>query len=166
MKTRIATVLCLAAVVTCSAFAKEAANEEKKKDKVDITKLKCPMSGKACKETAVADHEGAKVYFCCPNCVKGFTKSPQTAKKFANKVNHQLVATKQAKQKGCPMSGKATKKGTEVKVAGVEVAFCCNNCKGAAEKKKGDAQIDFVFNPKAFKNGFAIAKKKDVKVKK
>lgn len=162
MKTRIATILSLAAIVAGTAFAKEAA--EKESDKVDFAKIKCVISGKPTKEAAAADYNKAKVYFCCNNCVAKFKKD---AKPFATKANHQLVATKQAKQTGCPMSGKKTAKGTEVEVAGVEVAFCCKNCKGAAEKKKGDEQVELIFNDKSFKKGFELAKaeKKDASTK-
>ena len=109
MKSRIAALLCLLAVIATSTIAEEGADAKKEKDKVDVTKLKCPMSGKACKESAVADLDGSKVYFCCPNCVKAFAKK-EAQTKFATKVNHQLVATKQAKQVKCPLSGGKTKK--------------------------------------------------------
>lgn len=36
----------------------------------------CPISGKAIKVSASAEHEGQKVYFCCEGCVEGFKKEP------------------------------------------------------------------------------------------
>lgn len=124
--------------------------------KIDLSKVKCMMSGKACSAKAAADHNGGKVHFCCNGCLAKFKKD---TKKYATKANHHLVATKQATQKHCPMSGGACKDGTEVKIGGVEVAFCCPKCKGAAESKTGDDQLNLVFSEKAFKKGFEIAQK-------
>ena len=128
------------------------AEEEKK---VDFSKIKCVVSGKAVKEDATADYKTGKVYFCCPGCPSAFAKDKA---KFAAKANHQLVATKQAKQEKCPMSGGKVKDGTEVKVAGVEVKFCCNNCQGKAKGAEGAKQVELIFNEKSFKKGFKLAK--------
>ena len=163
MKSRIACVLTLAiAVVAGTAIAKDAAKDAKKK-KIDLSKVKCMMSGKACKETAVAEHNDGKVHFCCPNCVKAFKKD---SKKWATKANLHLVATKQFKQEKCPLTGGKAKKGTEAKIAGVEVKFCCNNCQKKANSKKGDEQLELVFNDKSFKKAFVVAKKEKKKEKK
>ena len=66
--------------------------------------VKCPVSGKAVKEDKTVAYKDGKVYFCCENCPKAFTKD---SKKFATKANAQLVATGQAKQAKCPISGQA-----------------------------------------------------------
>lgn len=124
---------------------------------VDLSKVKCLVSGKEINPEATAEYKGAKVYFCCPGCPTAFTNN---TKKFATKANHQLAMTGQAVQKNCPMSGKPVKEGTEVEVAGVAVTFCCGNCKKAAAGKKGKEQMELIFNDKSFKNGFEIAKKK------
>ena len=60
--------------------------------------------------------------------------------KFAAKVNYQIIATKQAKQIGCPMTGGKLNKETalEVGYAKVPVAFCCEKCQG----KVKDAQAN------------------------
>ena len=71
--------------------------------KVDLSKIKCVVSGKAINPDATAEYKGGHVYFCCEGCPGAFAKD---TKKFAAKANHQLVATHQAKQIGCPMSGK------------------------------------------------------------
>ena len=70
---------------------------------------------------------------------------------MAAKANAQLVASKQYVQKGCPFSGGELNAETKIKVGGAEVAFCCNNCKGKAEKMEGDAQLEALFGEKAFK---------------
>ena len=131
------------------------ADADKKKEGVAAT---CPVSGKAINPKAAVDYKGGKVYFCCPNCPKAFAKD--TAK-FASKANHQLALTGQAKQVACPIAGKKTNPKTEIKVAGVGVQFCCNGCKGKANKAE-DA-VALVFNDKAFAKAFkvAAAKKKE-----
>lgn len=53
----------------------------------------CPVSGKPIDITKVVEHDGKKVYFCCPNCPKAFeadpakfiTKLPQFAEKEEKK---------------------------------------------------------------------------------
>lgn len=107
-------------------------------DAPNLKGVKCPISGKDVVADGTADFNGGKVYFCCKNCPEAFKKD--TAK-FATKANHQMAQTGQLKQKACPISGKECKAGTEVDVNGVKVAFCCNNCKGAAEKMTADERM-------------------------
>ena len=53
------------------------------------------------------------------------------------------------------MSGGPLTKGTEIKLAGAEVGFCCKNCKGKVEGADDDlARIKLVFNNKAFEKAF------------
>ena len=105
-----------------------------------------------------ADYRDGKVYFCCGNCAGKFTADK---KKFAVKANYQLVATKQYEQKACPMSGAKLNPETAVKLVGVSVSFCCNNCKGKVESAKDDAaRLKLVFTDKAFEKAF---KKKENK---
>lgn len=92
---------------------------------------KCPISGGPAKEASAVAYKGAKVYFCCDNCPKKF--EAETAK-FAAKANCQLIQTEQGVQVACPISGRAANPEKAVDVAGVKVAFCCDNCKGKAEK--------------------------------
>jgi len=113
----------------------------------------CPVSGKGCNPEKNADFAGGKVYFCCGNCEKAFESNSE---KFAAKAHHQLVSTGQLVQKGCPFSGGPVKAGTELTISGVEVGFCCNNCKGKVEKAADDDKIPMVFGKIA--KGFALAK--------
>lgn len=151
MKSRIVMFLAAVALVAAGRLVADDAPEA-----VDFTKIKCVVSGKAVNPEATLAYRDGLVYFCCEGCPGAFKSD---AKKFAVKANHQLVATHQAEQVGCPMSGKAVADGTEVDVNGVKVAFCCNNCKGAAEKKTGDEQVELIFNDKAFDKAFKVAKK-------
>jgi YHS domain-containing protein len=119
--------------------------------------IKCPVSGGPAKEVAAKDYKGGKVYFCCDKCPEAFAKD---VAKFAVKANHQLVATKQAEQKNCPLSGGPISDDQTVKVAEVKVGFCCEKCKGKVEGAKGDEQLTLVFSDDAFKKGFKVKEKK------
>ena len=141
--------LLVAGIAGSMLFAEEAA-------KVDFTKVKCPVSGKAVKQDATADYKEHKVYLCCQGCPKAFKKD--TAK-FATKANMQLVQTKQFKQVACPISGKPAKDVTS-KVGELDVALCCKGCKGKIDKAEDDAKLALVFADKAFKKGFKPAKEK------
>lgn len=123
-------------------------------EEVKLDGVKCILNPKAAaKADKSVDYKGAKVYFCCDNCPKAFAKD--TAK-FAAKANAQLVSTKQATQEKCPLSGGATKADKTAKVAGVEVAFCCENCQGKVNKASADEAVELVFNDKAFEKGFKV----------
>ena len=127
-------------------------------EKAKAFKATCPISGKAALEDKTADYKGGKVYFCCEKCPVAFAKD--TAK-FATKANQQLVATGQATQAKCPLTGGKLNPDASVDVGGAKVGFCCNNCKGKVEAAKGDAQAEMVFSDAAFtKAGFEVKKAK------
>jgi uncharacterized pyridoxamine 5'-phosphate oxidase family protein len=110
------------------------------------------MAPKDAKEANAADWKEGKVYFCCGGCKGKFEKMTKEEKeKMAAKSNSQLVATKQYEQKACPLSGGDLNPEATLEVAGAQVAFCCNNCKGKVEKMKGEEQVETVFGEKAFK---------------
>ncbi len=114
----------------------------------------CPVSGKNCNPEKHVAFDGGQVYFCCGNCEKAFEAD---SAKFAAKAHQQMVSTGQLVQKGCPFSGGAVKAGTEVAIGGVEVGFCCNNCKGKVEKASPEEQVNLVFGK--IEKGFAPAAK-------
>jgi hypothetical protein len=125
---------------------------------VDLKKVKCVVADKAATEGKSADYRDGKVYFCCGGCAGKFTADKKT---YAVKANHQLVATKQYVQKACPMSGAKLNPETAVKLVGVKVAFCCNNCKGKVESASDDkAKLELVFADKAFEKAFKKKEKK------
>ncbi len=127
-----------------------------KKDK--LAGVKCPISGKDVKAGKTADYKGGKIYFCCPGCSDKFAKNTE---KFATKANHQLVATGQARQGGCPISGSKLDPKTVITVAVAKICFCCDKCKAKAEKATGDDQLTMLFGDKAFEKGkFKVASKK------
>lgn len=118
---------------------------------VHLEGVKCVVAPKDAKASNSADYKEGKVYFCCGNCASKFAAEP---KKFTEKANAQLVATKQYEQKACPLSGGDLNPETAVKVAGQKVAFCCNNCKGKVEAADEAEQAKLVFSDKAFAKGF------------
>lgn len=148
--------LVTAAAVTLMIAIVAAGNAEEAKK---VTTVNCPVAGKEIKiaDAKTVSYKGAEVYVCCNSC-KG--KMEKDATKFAPKANHQLVLTKQAKQVKCPFAGKAVNPAQTVSIGGVEVAFCCGNCKGKAAKATGDDQVALVFGDDAFKKGFEVAEKK------
>lgn len=118
-------------------------------NKVSLDGVKCLMMPKKdVKEDKFVEYKDAKVYFCCPGCVKKFSAD---SKPFAAKANHQLVLTKQYEQKKCPLSGGDINAEQHITVGDVKVGFCCGNCKGKAEKMEGDAQVEALFGDEAFK---------------
>ena len=135
--------LCAVVVVAAGAFAFA-------EDKAAAPNLTCPVSGKAACSDASADFNGGKVKFCCEKCQKAFKDD---SAKFTAKANHQLVQSGQLKQTACPMTGKPCDAAKSVDVNGVKVAFCCNGCKGKAEKASGDDLVNLIF--KDTSKGFA-----------
>ena len=145
MKTRIGVMLGLIAAVAATAFAADA---------IKLDGVKCVVAAsKPAKEANSVDYKGGKVFFCCQNCPKAFSKD--TAK-YAARANAQLVATGQAKQTACPLSGQPVDEATAVKVDGVSVAFCCEKCQGKVEAASDKASL--VFNDKAFDKAFKVSK--------
>lgn len=144
--------LCFAVLCSVAVAAAYAAD-------VKLEGVKCIVAAKNdAKADKSLDYRDGKIYFCCDNCPKSFEKDKA---KFATKANHQLVQTAQTKQGKCPLSGGDLDKNTEITVAGAKVQFCCDKCKGAVEKLKGDEQIEKVFADAAFdKAEFKVEKKK------
>ena len=133
MKSRmIIAALALAMVFGARTFADDAAKPE----------AKCPVSGKAINKEVSADFEGGKVYFCCEGCPGPFEKD--TAK-YGAKARHQMCLTGQLEQIHCPIAHKAFKAEQSTDVGGVEVKFCCGNCKGKVEKMTDDEKVAACF---------------------
>ncbi|MHC4398459.1 MAG: hypothetical protein ACYTG0_02130 [Planctomycetota bacterium] len=120
----------------------------------------CPVSGDPISKDVFVTYGGGKVYLRCNGCKAKFEKEP---KKFATKANVQLIFTGQAKQKACPFSGRPTNAEATAKVAGIDVAFCCNGCKGRVVKAEPAEQAELCFASKAFEKGFEIKKEKKKK---
>ena len=57
--------------------------------------LLCPVDGQPAQESFVAEHRGAKVFFCSEHCAEEFAKGPAA---FSIKANLQLALSGQARQ--------------------------------------------------------------------
>lgn len=148
MKTRLLVAFGLIAAVALTAYAAD----------IKLDGVKCIVNAKAgAKAAHSVDYKGGKVFFCCPNCPKGF--SADTAK-FAAAANAQLVATGQAKQTACPISGQPVDESKKLTVAGAEVTFCCDNCKGKVEKASPAEAAELVFGDKPFEKAFKVGEAK------
>ena len=124
-------------------------------DAINLEGIKCVMNPRAkAKAVKSLDYKGGKVFFCCDNCPKGFTAKIKAGDELvAAKGNAQLVATKQAKQGKCPLTGRPINAEQTVKVAGATVAFCCPNCKGKVAGLEGNEQLLAALGNTAFKKG-------------
>ncbi len=159
----IVSVCCLAAT---SAEDKAESKKEKAEPNSDAVETKdeekkftakCPVSGKAASQEQFASYKEKQVYFCCEKCKAAFEAEPT---KFEVKANHQLVQTKQFKQKKCPISFGDFVKEQSARVADVNVRFCCDKCKGKVQEAEADAKLEMIFAEKTFKKAFFAAKEK------
>lgn len=136
---------------------------------IAATKEGSPLEGVKCllvaKKAANAEKSSkwkdGEVYFCCDGCLGKYEKmSKKDRQKIAPQANHQLVATKQYKQGGCPFSGGAIKDKMTIKFNGAEVGFCCEHCKEKAEKMSDKDKLAKLFGEDAFKKAkFKLVKK-------
>ena len=140
--------------------AGQAADEAPKKERKEVTEVKCPVAGKEIKiaDAKVVEYRDAQLYVCCDGC-KG--KVEKDATPFAAKANQQLVTTRQYRQNKCPVSGGKVDKEQKSKVAGTMVRYCCDKCKGKVDAAEGDEQLAMVFADDAFEKAFAAVKKKE-----
>lgn len=122
----------------------------------EIAGVKCIVDGdRNAEEQFKARHADGEVYFCCKECAATFAADKA---KFQTQANHQLVVTQQYTQSACPIAGKAFNTQHTAKVAGVEIAFCCDNCQHQIESA-GDlkTKAELIFGTKPFKRAFAKA---------
>lgn len=131
-------------------------------DAIKLDGIKCIMNPKNdAKAAKSVDYKGGKVFFCCDNCPQAFKAKIKAGDKLvAAKANAQLVATGQAKQSKCPITGRPCQPGFKVNVAGATVFFCCPNCQGKVADLKGDEQLLTALGDEAFKKAaFKVNKK-------
>ena len=119
---------------------------------VNLKNVQCVVANKPANAGKAADYKDGKVYFCCGGCAGKFAAN---SKSFAERANHQLVATNQYVQTGCPFSGGKVKADKMVSIAGTKVGFCCDGCMSKVASAKDDkAKMKLVFSDKAFSKGF------------
>ena len=139
--------------------------------KTNLEGVKCAMNLKGPAKNVTGSsiaYKGGQLFFCCANCPKAFAAGlKDDAKKgqLMAQGNWQLVATKQAKVTGkCPISGRPVNAEQTAKVNGVEVGFCCPNCKGkVAGEADAKKQVALVFAEKPFKLAYALPAKEKAK---
>ncbi|MCI0741146.1 MAG: hypothetical protein L0Y72_19040 [Gemmataceae bacterium] len=142
MKARWLLLLAFAGVLFVSSSAFTA--DEKEEKKFDC---KCVVSGKPALEDKFVEQDGKKIYFCCENCPKAYEKDPE---KFVAKVHHQWAKTDQIVQVACPFTGEPMNPEQSVDVDRVTVHFCCEDCKGKAEKEADLLALIFADIEKGF----------------
>lgn len=124
----------------------------------DVEKQKpkalCPVMGEPINQSISIDYHGAKLYFCCNSCIQKFKTK---VSKYAARANLQLVATGQARQTACPLTGGKTNPSQKLKVGGVDVLFCCAACPKKVAKLNAAEQLETVFG-KGFKKAFVVDK--------
>jgi hypothetical protein len=166
MKLRLAFGVGLALVVAGASLLVADDKPEKGSDAKEKPAIKCPVSGGEISKEASIDYKGGKLYFCCTGCIP---KYKEDTAKFTAKANEQLVMTGQAKQIGCPLTGGKVNPATKMKIAGVDVGFCCAGCQGKVKKATAEKQVEMVFVA-GFDKAFAVkqddATKKEDKEKK
>lgn len=122
---------------------------------VNLEGIKCLVTGgdaNASAEFHAVWREGT-VYLSDADAVKSFESDSQ---KYATEANHQLVLTGQYGQTLCPFSGSDVAEGITLAVAGVEVGFCCEDCKNKVmAETETSAQAALVFGNDAFEKAFA-----------
>lgn len=96
-----------------------------KKTKV-VPQETCPVMGGQVNKAIYADHEGRRIFGCCPGCVVPIQKN---FAKYAKKVEAagETVAKIQAT---CPVMGGKINKKQYVDVEGKRIYVCCPGCIG------------------------------------
>jgi YHS domain-containing protein len=137
----------LAMLIAAKGFS--AAEKETEKKEFKAT---CPVSGKpATEDHVVTRKNGDKIYFCCDNCPKDYKAD---TKKYATKVNRQLLETGQIVQVACPATGNPINKDYTVETGNAKVSFCSEKCLAKYKEADDDAKLKMLFSSAAMKRGF------------
>ena len=72
------------------------------------------------------------------------------------RANRKLVAGGKAKQRACPVTGRAPNPERRLEVDGIEVEFCCVSCRGRVARSAEDVRRHLVFGRTAFARGFSV----------
>ena len=112
-----------------------------------LKELNCFVSGRDINKEVHSEWKEGQVYFCCEKCQAAFDKDKE---KFTAKANMQLAASGQYEQKACPITGNKLNPETAIEAGQAKIAFCCNNCKGKAEKMDEADRVQELFSDKSF----------------
>lgn len=102
-------------------YADEVSEQRKVLKTLDKVQVACPVTGEAISEKSFIKEGGKKVYFCCNECVKKYTKAPEKyATKLANSYTYQTQ---------CPVMGEDIDPNVSVTLTnGMSVYLCCKGC--------------------------------------
>jgi YHS domain-containing protein len=128
MITRILSVTIVAAVL--SAAPASVADQEK----ISPDQTACPITGKGINKDIYVDHDGNRIYLCCPGCKERTTAD---ADKIISRLQAQGIklAKTTAKQTLCPVMGGDINKELYSDHEGNRIYFCCAMCKPIFDKE-------------------------------
>jgi len=116
-----------ALIIFALAFTLITAGQGSAAEKKLKPQTKCPVMGGDINKEVFLDHQGRRVYFCCPNCVKKFEAEPAG---YLKKLEDQGVALAETPrpQTDCPVKGEKIDKGIYFDHQGQRIYFCCTGC--------------------------------------
>ncbi len=128
MITRILTATLIAAVL--SAVPATAAHHQTGKH----DQTACPITGKGINKEIYVDHEGKRIYLCCPGCKE---KAAADAVKIISRLQGEGIklAKVTVSQTVCPVMGGDINKELYSDHDGKRIYFCCAMCKPLFEKE-------------------------------
>jgi len=91
----------------------------------------CPVMGNKINTSIFVEHEGYRIYFCCPACIEKFKKEPA---KYMKTFDEQGVTLEKV-QTTCPVTGDKIDKKVFADHDGKRIYLCCADC---IEKLKKD----------------------------
>ncbi len=123
----------VALVVATAAEVRADAKAAKEKGKPQTV---CPVMGGKINKKYHADYKGKRVYFCCPACIKAFSRNPE---KYIKKLEKQGVELESVgkPQTVCPVMGGKINKKYHADYKGKRVYFCCPACIKTFKKDPG-----------------------------
>ncbi len=92
----------------------------------------CPVMGNKINKDVHTDHDGKRIYFCCPGCINKFEKNPEKHIDKLEKKGYTLAKL----QTKCPVSGGDIKKKAYLDHNGKRVYFCGTKCACSKKFKK------------------------------
>jgi len=124
-------------------FAKDPAKYIKKLEddgvtleKAPVAQTTCPVMGGPINKKYFADHDGKRVYFCCPACSKEFAEDPEKYVKKLEDEGFTLDSTP-IPQAMCPVMNRRINKSIFADHDGKRVYFCCKGCVSAFKRDPG-----------------------------
>ncbi len=102
-------------------------------EKAPVPQTTCPVMGGPINKKHFADHDGKRVYFCCPACSKEFAKDPA---KYIKKLEDEGISLESTPvpQTMCPVMNRKINKSLFADHDGKRVYFCCKACVSAFKR--------------------------------